>query len=66
MKTREIIKLLEEDGWYQVKSKGGHRQFKHPTKSGRVTVPYHGGNEDLPAYVAESILRQAGIKDWFL
>ncbi|MGC2423949.1 MAG: type II toxin-antitoxin system HicA family toxin [Nitrospirota bacterium] len=61
MKTREIIKLLENDGWYQVDSKGGHRQFKHPTKSGRVTVPFHGGNEYLPAYLVANILRQAKI-----
>ncbi len=62
VKTREIIKLLESGGWHQVKSKGGHRQFKHPAKSGRVTVPYHGGNEDLPAFIIDSILRQAGLK----
>ena len=62
VKTRDIIKLLENSGWRQVRSKGGHRQFKHPTKSGRVTVPYHGGNEDLPAFIIDSILRQAGLK----
>jgi predicted RNA binding protein YcfA (HicA-like mRNA interferase family) len=61
VKTRDIIKLLLDDGWYQVASKGGHRQFKHPEKSGRVTVPFHGGNEDLPAYLVTNILRQAKI-----
>ncbi|MHB8174155.1 MAG: type II toxin-antitoxin system HicA family toxin [Nitrospirota bacterium] len=62
MKTRDVIKLLERDGWCKVARKGGHRQFKHPKKSGRVTVPYHGGNEDLPAYLVDSILKQAGLK----
>jgi predicted RNA binding protein YcfA (HicA-like mRNA interferase family) len=62
VKTRDIEKLLVADGWYQVVSKGGHRQFKHPDKPGRVTVPYHGGNADLPSFVVDSILKQAGIK----
>jgi len=35
MKVRDIIKMLEDDGWYRVKAKGGHRQYKHPSKSGR-------------------------------
>lgn len=39
LKVREVIKLLEKDGWYRVKANNGdHRQFKHPTKSGKVTV----------------------------
>ena len=39
MTVREIIKRIEADGWYRIKAKGGHRQYKHPTKRGRVTVP---------------------------
>jgi predicted RNA binding protein YcfA (HicA-like mRNA interferase family) len=39
MKVREIIKLIEADGWYRIKARGGHRQYKHPVKRGRVTVP---------------------------
>jgi predicted RNA binding protein YcfA (HicA-like mRNA interferase family) len=39
MKVRDVVKRLERDGWYLVPSKGGHRQFKHPTKRGKVTVP---------------------------
>jgi len=62
MKTREVIKLLKADGWREAGSKGGHRQFKHDSKPGRVTVPYHGGNEDLPVFVVESILKQAMLK----
>ncbi len=38
MKVREVIKLIEEDGWYLVRTRGSHRQFNHPTKSGLVTV----------------------------
>lgn len=38
MKVRDVIRRLERDGWYRVKSRSGHRQFKHPTKRGRVTV----------------------------
>jgi len=38
MKVRDIIKMLEKDGWYRVKAKGGHRQYKHPTKPRRVTI----------------------------
>ncbi|MBB5343411.1 type II toxin-antitoxin system HicA family toxin [Tunturibacter empetritectus] len=38
MKTRDILRLIHEDGWYQVAQRGSHRQFKHPTKPGRVTI----------------------------
>jgi len=62
MKTRDIIKLLKADGWHEVEGKGGHRQYKHESKPGRVTVPYHGGNAELPKFVVDSILKQAGIK----
>jgi predicted RNA binding protein YcfA (HicA-like mRNA interferase family) len=61
MKVREVLKLLAKDGWYQVPSRGGHRQFKHPHKPGRVTVsgkPSH----DLPPGTLNSILKQAGLK----
>jgi len=41
MKVRDIIKLIEEDGWYLVRTKGSHRHFRHPTKLGTVTIPGH-------------------------
>lgn len=41
MKIKAILKLLKEDGWEQVAQKGSHKQFKHPSKKGRVTVPDH-------------------------
>ncbi|MDK9698678.1 MAG: type II toxin-antitoxin system HicA family toxin [bacterium] len=61
MKVREIIKLIEKDGWYLVTTKGSHRQFKHPEKPGRVTVPGHVG-EDMPEGIRISILNQAGLR----
>ena len=39
MKVKELIKILKEDGWYQARQRGSHRQFRHPVKSGTVTVP---------------------------
>jgi predicted RNA binding protein YcfA (HicA-like mRNA interferase family) len=61
MKVRDIIRLLEEDGWYLKATKGSHRQYKHPTKSGRVTLPGHPG-DDLAAGTLNSVLKQAGLK----
>jgi predicted RNA binding protein YcfA (HicA-like mRNA interferase family) len=61
MKVREVLKLLKADGWYPVKARGGHRQFKHPTKPGRVTVSGK-ASHDLPPGTLNSILKQAGLK----
>jgi predicted RNA binding protein YcfA (HicA-like mRNA interferase family) len=60
LKVREIIKRLERDGWEIVKTKGDHRQFKHPLKRGKVTVPGHPGDDIKPNILA-SIRRQAGL-----
>jgi predicted RNA binding protein YcfA (HicA-like mRNA interferase family) len=62
MKVREIIGRIEADGWYRIKAKGGHRQYKHPVKRGRVTVPGQ-MNEELDPKTQKSILRQAGLDD---
>jgi len=62
MKVREIIKLIEMDGWYRIKAKGGHRQYKHPTRHGRVTIPGK-GSADLDKKTERSILRQAGLAE---
>ena len=61
MKVKELIKLIEKDGWYLVRVKGSHRQFHHPTKSGTVTIA---GKEsiDIPSGTLNSILKQAGLK----
>ncbi|MBI1216818.1 MAG: addiction module toxin, HicA family [Alphaproteobacteria bacterium] len=60
MKSKDVIKRLEADGWYKVGQKGSHVQFKHSTKSGRVTVPHP--KKDLPKGTLASIGRQAGIE----
>ena len=61
MKARDLIKLLEADGWVQVRTKGSHMQFRHPIKPGLVTLPFHGGNADIMPPLLTSILRQAAI-----
>ncbi len=61
MKVREVIKLIEKDGWYLVTTRGSHRQYKHPIKPGRVTVagkPSH----DLAPGTLNSVLKQAKLK----
>ena len=60
-KVRDVLSLLNDDGWRQIGQRGSHRQFKHPTKPGRVTVAGKPG-EDVPAGLLKSILRQAGLK----
>jgi predicted RNA binding protein YcfA (HicA-like mRNA interferase family) len=62
MKVREVIKLIEADGWYKIKSRGGHRQYKHRVKPGRVTVPGQMSAE-LDKKTEKSILKQAGLSD---
>lgn len=62
MKVREIISLIQADGWYRIRAKGGHRQFKHPEKPGRVTVSGQMSGE-LDKKTEKSILRQAGLED---
>jgi len=61
VKVREVIRLLGQDGWVLVVTKGSHRQFKHPTKPGRVTVSGHLG-DDMPKGTFASVKRQAGLK----
>ncbi len=61
MKVRDVLKLLNADGWYLITTEGSHRQYKHPTKRGRVTVPGK-PNDDLPPGTLNSILKQAGLK----
>jgi predicted RNA binding protein YcfA (HicA-like mRNA interferase family) len=61
MKVRDVIKLLLEDGWFLVAQSGSHRQYKHRTKPGRVTVAGKPGHE-LAAGTLGSIMRQAGIE----
>jgi len=61
VKVSEILRLLHEDGWLLVVTRGSHRQFKHPSKSGRVTVPGKPSDELAPGTL-NSIRKQAGFK----
>jgi len=61
MKIREVIKLIESDGWYQVAFTGSHRQFKHPLKKGRVTIAGNLG-DDIDKGTLNSVLKQAELK----
>ena len=60
--VRDIIHLIEDEGWYLEATKGSHRQFKHPIKAGRVTVAGK-PKDDLAPGTLNSILKQAGLKD---
>jgi predicted RNA binding protein YcfA (HicA-like mRNA interferase family) len=61
MKVSEVLRLLQADGWQQVAQRGSHRQFKHASKMGRVTVPGK-PSDDLAPGTCNSILKQAGLK----
>ena len=60
MTSAQVIALLESDGWFLVSTRGSHRQYKHPEKKGRVTVPHP--KEDLPLGTLRQIYKQAGLK----
>lgn len=61
MKVRDVLKLIEDDVWFQVAQKGSHRQFKHPTKLGRITVAGH-PSQEMDKGTLNSILKQAELK----
>ena len=60
MNSREIIRRLQQDGWFEVAQAGSHKQFKHSVKPGRVTVPFP--KKDVPKGTLKSIEKQAGLK----
>ena len=62
MKVRELIRLLEKDGWHLVRTRGSHRQYRHPTKPGTVTVAGKLG-VDVPPGTLNSVLKQSGLKN---
>ena len=73
MKVKDVIKLIENDGWFQVAQKGSHRQFKHPVKQGRVTIAGKLSGmsseaapapapKDMPQGTLNSVLKQAQLK----
>jgi predicted RNA binding protein YcfA (HicA-like mRNA interferase family) len=59
MTARQVIRRLTDEGWYEVRQSGSHKQFKHDEKPGLVTVPVHGSKE-IPKRTLASIFRQAG------
>jgi predicted RNA binding protein YcfA (HicA-like mRNA interferase family) len=61
MKVREAIKLIEADGWFEIATRGSHRQYRHVTKPGRVTIAGK-LSDDLAPGTLNSILKQAGLK----
>ena len=61
MKVRDVLRMLQDDGWYEVAVRGSHRQFKHPTKPGRVTVSGK-PNDDIAPGTLNSVFKQAGWK----
>ncbi|HMO48637.1 MAG TPA: type II toxin-antitoxin system HicA family toxin [Rubrivivax sp.] len=61
MKVSEMLRRIQADGWYLVATRGSHRQFKHASKPGRVTVPGK-SSDDLAPGTLNSILKQAGLK----
>ena len=61
MKVRDLIAMIEADGWFQVRTRGSHRQFHHPAKTGTVTVSGKPG-VDIPPGTLHSALKQAGLK----
>jgi predicted RNA binding protein YcfA (HicA-like mRNA interferase family) len=62
MKVKDVIRLLEEDGWFLAATRGSHRQFKHPTKAGRATVAGK-LSDDISPGTLNSILKQARLKE---
>jgi len=62
MKVSEIIKIIEDDGWFLIRQKGSHRQYKHRTKKGLVTIASHKISDDIAKGTLNSVLKQAKIK----
>jgi predicted RNA binding protein YcfA (HicA-like mRNA interferase family) len=61
MKVRDVLQLIEQDGWFLVATRGSHRQYKHPTKLGRVTVAGK-PSDDMAPGTLNSVLKQAQLK----
>jgi predicted RNA binding protein YcfA (HicA-like mRNA interferase family) len=62
VKVREVMRLLEDDGWVLIATRGSHRQYKHPTKPGRVTLAGK-PSDDLAPGTLNSIRKQSGLKE---
>jgi predicted RNA binding protein YcfA (HicA-like mRNA interferase family) len=62
MKVKELKALIEADGWVLTRQSGSHQQYKHPQKSGLVTLSGHKPSDDVPPGTLNSVLKQAGLK----
>ena len=63
MKYREVIRLIENDGWFLVRTSGSHRIYHHPEKTGNVIVSVHNPGRDVATGTLKAILKQAGIDE---
>lgn len=63
MKIKEVIKMLEDDGWYEARRRGSDKQFKHPEKKGVVTIAFHKLSDEIKRGTLGSILKHANIKE---
>jgi len=61
MKIKEIINIITKDGWYEVRQRGSHRQYKHAFKKGLVTIAFHKMSDDIAPGTLDSIFKQAQI-----
>ncbi len=61
MKVRDLIRLIEDDGWRHVKTRGSHRKFVHPQKPGHLIVPGQPG-DDIALGTLLSVLKKAGLQ----
>ncbi len=62
MKIRDVINIISNDGWFEVRQKGSHKQYKHSVKKGLVTIACHKMSDDIAPGTLDSILKQAQIK----
>ena len=62
MKARDAIKIIEKDGWYLVRQKGSHKQYKHPSRKGLVTIAAHKLSDEIAPGTLNSIFKQAQIE----
>ena len=61
MKARDAIRLIEKDGWYLIRQRGSHKQYRHPQKKGLVTIAVHKMSDDIAPGTLNSIVKQAQI-----
>ena len=61
MTAKEVEKLIKKNGWFLVSIEGSYHHYKHASKSGKVTIPFHKKPKDLPVKTLKSIFKQAGL-----